>query len=75
MAVVQQPVYLYVPEAHQKNWRHYCGHYNACGQPVYFVKEQWVRDRYREHENERHGRHREEDDHDHGRKHGHGRED
>jgi len=67
-AVVQQPIYLYVPEAHQKNWRHYCKQYNACGQPVYFVKEQWVRDRYKEHENERHARH--DDDHD--RKHGHG---
>jgi len=76
VAVVQQPVYLYVPEEHQKNWRHYCGRYNACGQPVYFVKEQWVRDRYREHEHEheRHERYRDDEDHDHRREHerGHG---
>jgi hypothetical protein len=44
--VQQQPVYLYVPPGHQKNWAKHCGRYNACGQPVYFVKEQWVRERY-----------------------------
>lgn len=40
-AVVQQvaPVYLYVPPGHQKNWKKHCQRYNACGQPVYFVKE------------------------------------
>lgn len=48
--VVQQPVYLYVPPGHQKHWGKHCGHYNACGQPVYFVQESWVRERYeREH--------------------------
>lgn len=44
--VQQQPIYLYVPPGHQKNWRKHCGRYSACGQPVYFVKEQWVRERY-----------------------------
>ena len=44
--VVAAPVYLYVPPAHQQNWRRYCGRYNACGQPVYFVREDWVRERY-----------------------------
>ena len=44
--VQQQPVYLYVPPGHQKNWKKHCGRYKACGQPVYFVKEQWVRERY-----------------------------
>jgi len=47
-AVERQPIYLYVPPAHQKDWRRYCGHYAACGQPVYFVQDQWVRDRYQE---------------------------
>jgi hypothetical protein len=46
VAVVQQPVYLYVPPGHQKNWGKYCGKYQACGQPVYFVQESWVRERY-----------------------------
>ncbi len=48
IAVYQQPVYLYVPPGHQKNWGKHCGRYNACGQPVYFVQEDWVRERYEE---------------------------
>ncbi|MEO6972527.1 MAG: hypothetical protein ABI135_03780 [Rhodoferax sp.] len=40
------PMYLYVPPLYQRNWRRYCGRYNACGRPVYFVREQWVHDRY-----------------------------
>ena len=46
VVVAPQPVYLYVPPGHQKNWGKYCGKYNACGKPVYFVREDWVRDRY-----------------------------
>jgi hypothetical protein len=49
IAVHRSPIYLYVPVAHQQNWSRYCGGYGACGQPVYFVQERWVRDRY-EHE-------------------------
>ena len=45
-AVDVPPAYLYVPIAEQRNWRRYCGKYNACGRPVYFVREDWVRDRY-----------------------------
>ena len=55
VAVVQQPVYLYVPPGHQKNWGKHCGHYNACGQPVYFVQESWVRERYESEGNHGHG--------------------
>jgi hypothetical protein len=41
--VVQQPqpVYLWVPPGHRKNWSKHCGAYNACGVPVYFVQDQW----------------------------------
>ena len=46
VAVRQRPIYLYVPEPYQRDWRHHCGAYGACGQPVYFVKESWVHDRY-----------------------------
>ena len=49
VAVYQQPIYLYVPPKHQKNWKHDCRRYNACGQPVYFVRDDWVRERYDEH--------------------------
>jgi hypothetical protein len=48
--VAPAPVYLYVPPGHQKNWGKHCGRYNACAQPVYFVQESWVRERYEEHQ-------------------------
>ena len=32
------PIYLHVPPGHAKNWKKHCHKYNACGQPVYFVK-------------------------------------
>jgi len=65
VAVRPAPVYLYVPPGHQKKWAKHCASYNACGQPVYFVKESWVRDRYERD----HGRG---DDDDQGRGHGNG---
>lgn len=40
-AAPPQPVYLWVPPGHQKNWARHCGRYNACGVPVYFVREDW----------------------------------
>ena len=47
----RRPIYLYVPPAHQANWGRNCSRYGACGQPVYFVQESWVRDQYhREHD-------------------------
>ena len=49
VAIHRAPIYLYVPDAYQHDWRHHCAAYGACGQPVYFVKEQWVRDRYVQH--------------------------
>jgi len=71
VVVQQQPVYLYVPEKHQHNWRRYCSQYHACGQPVYFVREEWVRDRW-EHEHHDHGKHKGWDkDHGHGHGEGH----
>lgn len=67
--VQQQPVYLYVPPGHQKNWKKHCGRYNACAQPVYFVKEDWVRERYEEnHRDDDHG-------HGHGKDKGKGKKD
>jgi hypothetical protein len=63
VVVQRAPIYLYVPPDHQQNWGRYCGRYGACGQPVYFVREQWVRERYEhEHPGWEHGRHRGWDD-------------
>jgi hypothetical protein len=36
--VMQQPVYMHVPPGHAKKWSKHCYKYNACGQQVYFVK-------------------------------------
>jgi hypothetical protein len=69
VAVYQQPIYLYVPPAHQANWVRYCRAYAACGQPVYFVRETWVRDRY---ERERRDHEGEQRDERRGRQHGRG---
>ena len=33
-----QPIYLHVPPGHAKDWGKHCRKYNACNQPVYFVK-------------------------------------
>lgn len=38
VVVQQQPLYLHVPPGHAKNWSKHCARYNACGQPVYFVR-------------------------------------
>jgi hypothetical protein len=67
VAVVRQPIYLYVPPGHQKKWGKHCSRYNACGQPVYFVQEQWVVERYRqEHPQWQDTRYRQrDDDHEH----------
>lgn len=36
--VAVQPVYMHVPPGHAKKWDKHCHKYNACAQPVYFVK-------------------------------------
>ena len=65
VAVHRAPVYLYVPPGHQKKWAKHCGQYNACGQPVYFVRDEWVRERYEhEHPGWNNGRHRGQEKHD-----------
>ena len=46
VGVVPQPLYLHVPPGHAKNWRKHCGKYNACGQPVYFVSDNWYNNVY-----------------------------
>ena len=62
------PIYMHVPPGHAKKWSKHCHKYNACVQPVYFVRSQ----EYGEHESHNdkhhgnpHGKH-------HGNKHKHG---
>ena len=70
--VPMQPIYLHVPPGHARDWSHFCGRYNACGRPVYFVRSEeyepnyhprWRREQERERDwdrNREHGRGREE---------------
>ena len=78
--VVQEPVYLWVPPGHRQNWRRYCGRYDACGAPVYFVQDRWYRDHVIERRHDRRDRHdghpgrgRGHDKHGHPHDRGHGR--
>lgn len=79
-----EPIYLRVPPGQAKKWRSYCGRYNACGRPVYFVQDRWYQNeyapQYREYHRENnyyrnednHGRGRD-DDRGHGNDRGHGK--
>ena len=54
------PIYLRVPPGHRRDWRRYCGRYEACGRPVLFVRDDWYTNtyvpRYRDyHHGPRHG--------------------
>ncbi|MCL2658332.1 MAG: hypothetical protein FWD62_13160 [Betaproteobacteria bacterium] len=40
-AVGIAPLYLYVPPEQYGRWGEYCGRYNACNRPVYFVDRNW----------------------------------
>jgi hypothetical protein len=44
--VEREPVYMRVPPGHAKNWRKYCHRYNACGERVYFVQDNWYNHEY-----------------------------
>ena len=82
VAVYRQPIYMHVPPGHARDWRRYCGRYQACGQPVYFVQDRWYRDAYepvyrgrpdkRHHRDDR-GHRQGRDDHERGDDRGHGR--
>lgn len=40
------PVYLRVPPGHAKNWSKHCHEYNACGERVLFVHDNWYQHEY-----------------------------
>jgi hypothetical protein len=65
-----EPIYLHVPPGHEKHWNKHCAEYNACGRPVYFVRDDWYNNEYVPHYRQ------DRDDHDgeHGHGHGHGHE-
>jgi len=63
-----EPVYLWVPPGHRKNWRKHCREYGACGVPVYFVQDGW----YDNHVRKGKGKDKDKDRDDRGRGNGHG---
>lgn len=75
VVVAPQPVYMWVPPGHRKNWRKHCHRYRACGAPVYFVRDDWYHQHvspqapgYAPGRSDRHGH---DDGHGHGRGRGH----
>lgn len=58
-----------MPPGYAEHWGQHCARYNACGRPVYFVRDDWYLNRYAPYYRDRHGRphHEEYDrrDHDH----------
>lgn len=56
--VEREPVYMRVPPGHAKNWRKYCHRYNACGERVYFVQDNWYNHEYAPRYQEQHYNHR-----------------
>lgn len=74
-----EPVYLRVPPGHRKNWRKHCYRYDACGQRVLFVRDDWYTNSYAPRVRETvvyRESHRDRRDDDHGRDHdkGHGKD-
>jgi hypothetical protein len=53
--VDRPPIYLRVPPGHARNWRKHCHQYNACGERVYFVQNNWYQREYVPRYQERHG--------------------
>lgn len=45
-AAQREPIYLRVPPGHARNWRKHCSRYDACGERVYFVQDNWYQREY-----------------------------
>lgn len=58
--VNRPPIYLRVPPGHAKNWGKHCHRYNACGERVYFVQDNWYNREYVPRYQQRYGERREE---------------
>ena len=56
----REPIYLRVPPGHAKHWDKHCREYNACGERVYFVRDDWYNREYAPRYQESHREHHEE---------------
>jgi hypothetical protein len=52
---MRPPIYLHVPPNHARHWSRHCGEYNACGERVFFVQDNWYNREYVPRYQERHG--------------------
>jgi hypothetical protein len=81
VAMMRPPIYLNVPPGHAKNWRKHCREYDACGERVYFVQNDWYDREYvphyqkqhRDRHDDRRDNHRGNKNDRHGNDHGQGR--
>lgn len=75
--ISREPVYLRVPPGHRKHWSKHCREYNACGERVLFVNDNWYNreyvPRYQEQHRARRDDYRQNDRQDHDRGHGNDR--
>lgn len=73
-AMNRAPIYLNVPPGHAKNWRKHCREYNACGERVYFVQNDWYDREYAPRYQQQHrGKQNDRHDNDRGNDRGQGR--
>lgn len=75
------PIYMRVPPGHARHWGKHCREYNACGERVFFVQDNWYNREYVPRYQERYGNGRNDDhgkqgnkDHGNNRGHKHGRD-
>ena len=59
----RSPIYLRVPLNHRKHWNRYCRQYNACGEQVYFVEDNWYNNEYVPQYQQQHRQYRPEEQH------------
>lgn len=82
--VVRPPIYLRVPPGHRKHWNKHCREYNACGERVLFVRDDWYdreyvpryQEKHRDHQDDNKGHdrgHSKKDRHGKDKGHGHNR--
>lgn len=46
VSLSRQPIYLHVRPGHASNWRKHCHTYDACGERVFFVQNDWYSREY-----------------------------
>jgi len=61
VVVTRPPIYMRVPPGHARNWQKHCREYNACGERVYFVHDDWYEREYVPRYQERHREERRDD--------------